>query len=69
MKLQDLTEAEMSQSGLIQKGSPEIVFLILMVGAGLIVGSVLRYSFITYCFFYAPRGRPINILLALEQVC
>ena len=34
----------------------------------LVVGNTIRLSFISYILFYAPKDRPINVLIAIGHV-
>ncbi len=48
-------------------GLKSIIWIILVI-LSLIVGVGIKGIFIKYCCFHAPEGRPLNIMIALDQV-
>ncbi len=46
----------------------DLVALISSLFISLVVGNTIRLSFISYILFYAPKDRPINVLIAIDHV-
>ena len=44
------------------------ISLVLVLSMSFIIGIGIRFHFVSFCFIYAPKGRPVNILMGIEQV-
>ncbi len=63
-----LNENALAGSSLLDIHGLEHVLLISGLLLGLPIGVFVRLAFITYILIWAPKGRPINVMIGLDQV-
>ncbi len=59
---------EFSTSSILEFHGFDFILLITLLILGLVVGNVIRLSFISYILFWAPKDRPINVLICIDHV-